>query len=59
MAAPKGLEIVVVAHSLEFTVLAVQEKSLVGHKFDGADTKAGGISICKFSVGVDFRYSLI
>ena len=48
-----------VAHPLEFTVLAVQEKAFVGYKFDGTDTKAGGISICKLSVGIDFRYSLI
>ena len=48
-----------VAHSLEFTVLAVQEKALVGYKFDGTDTKAGGISICKFFVGIDFRDGLI
>ena len=48
-----------IAHTLEFTVLAIQEETLISYDFYAADAETGSIFIRLLAIGIDFRNCLI
>ena len=52
-------EVVMVAHTLKFAVLAVEEEALVGHQFDASDAETGDVLVHLTAVHVYLRRGLI